>query len=302
MIKELANELGFRECYVLPNEKYDDWERRRESGAFHKGTEYIKADPTEAYKGKNVLLILLWPYSPYEEQLYSAYYTASNASYHAMTSFVWQLRAKGLEAEKADVPMRHILASHGIGRTLKSALLYIPPYGTRFCLQAVAIRLEEFELSKPMEVSGCLDCGLCSKACPNAAIGEDGFDFHRCIRAGISCTPIPEWTMERMSSYLGCEVCQGVCPLNADIKPIPAPDELKEAFRIERLLSGDVQDAERLCGKNMSKKQRFVTHAAVLAGNYERVDCLPRLKELAEDESTNESCKAACGFAIGKLT
>lgn len=64
----------------------------------------------------------------------------------------------------------------------------------------------------------CGECNACAKACPGGAISADGLDYKKCVsyltQKKEDLTP---WEKKIMAGSLyGCDICQNVCPFNAD--------------------------------------------------------------------------------------
>ena len=280
-LSELVKRAGFAAGHLLPVPRYDEWTRRRASGAFAPQTDWIEGDALTAYPWANGLLLLFWPYAPLApDAILSGYYPASNQSYHAMRALREALAAEGVRTERAAVPVKTILVDWGLGTRLDNDLIYVPDFGTRFVIQALMAALPEEALEytpkgKPFEA--CIHCKRCQEACPGGAISAKGYDWHRCLRAYEEGPDMPPWVMERMTCFLGCEVCQNVCPLNHFMRPRPMTEAETAAFDLEKLLSGDLQPALALVGKNMRKGGKLIAQAAVLAANQKRTDLLPLL-------------------------
>ena len=285
-LSELVQNAGFRAGYLLPVPQYEEWTRRRASGAFAPEADWIEGDAAAAWPWANALLLLIWPYAPFApDAVLSGYYPASNQSYHAMQALAKALAQAGVRAQRAAVPVKTILVEHGLGTCLDSDLIYIPGCGTRFVIQALMVALPEEDLQftpKQAPFGACIHCKRCQYACPGGAISPRGYDWRRCLRAYEDGSDMPEWVMEKLTCLLGCEVCQNVCPLNHFIRPRPMSAEEAEAFRLEKLLSGDMKLALSIIGKNMKKGGKLTAQAAVLAANQKRTDLLPLLDQQAE--------------------
>ncbi len=302
-LAELIKDAGFAAGYLLPVPQYEEWTRRRASGAFAPQTDWIEGDAAAAYPWANGLLMLLWPYTPLApDAILSGYYPASNQSYHAMRSLREKLAEEGVRTERAAVPVKTILVDWGIGTRLDNDLIFVPGFGTRFVIQALMVSLPEEALAytpKRAPFEACIHCRRCELACPGGAIAFRGFDWHRCLRAYEEGPDMPEWVMERMTCLLGCEVCQNVCPLNHFMRPRPMTRAEEDAFALEKLLFGDLNPALDIIGKNMKKGGKLTAQAAVLAANQKRTDLLPLLE--AQAQMANGPLKDTLQWAISHL-
>ena len=286
-LSELTKQAGFGAGYLLPVPQYEEWTRRRASGAFAPEADWIEGDPAAAWPWANGLLLLIWPYAPYVSDAgVSGYYPASNESYHAMVALKEALGKEGVRAERAAVPVKSLLVEWGIGARLMSDLIFIPGLGTRFVIQGLMVALPEEELvftPKRASFEACIHCKRCQNACPGGAIGPEGYEWRRCLRAYEDGSAMPAWVMEKMTCLLGCEVCQDVCPLNHFIRPRPVTEGERSAFDLKKLIAGDIQPALEIIGKNMKKGGKLTAQAAVLAANQKRTDLLPLLEAKAAE-------------------
>ena len=302
-LEELVKNRGFRAGYLVPVPQYEEWTRRRASGAFAPEADWIEGDPAAAWPWANGLLLLIWPYAPYAPDAgLSGYYPASNQSYHAMMGLREALKAAGVQAERAAVPVKSLLVEWGLAACLDSDMLYMPGLGTRFVIQALMVSLPEEELAftpkqTPFEV--CIHCKRCRNACPGGAISPNGYDWRKCLRAYEDGPKMPAWVMEKFTCFLGCEVCQDVCPLNHFIRPRPVSSAEAEAFDLGRLIAGDIRPALSLIGKNMKKGGKLTAQAAVLAANQKRTDLLPLLE--AQAQKADGPLKETLLWAISHL-
>ena len=160
------------------------------------------------------------------------------------------------------------------------------------------IDLPEAEFT-PVQVQDepfCAKCHACEKACPSRAISDKGYDYAKCARAYMGGDPMEDWIMDAMTSILGCELCQSICPYNREIEPVL---DVPEAFALERLLSGDVKPALEIVGANLNKDGRLIQHACVMAAKQGRKDLLPLIEKLLEDR--REGVRVAAAYAVKRL-
>ena len=281
---QLAKELGFAACFVFAPDPFPQYERRRNDGALHTNGLQLSANPQSDFPWANAIVTLLRTYRPYAAGVpLSGYYESSNHTYHAATTLLERLNERGLRAERVYVPVRELLLRNHAGVALKNGLTAVPPYGTRFTVQTLAVHLPDCsytECALPAEKTLCDTCTLCEKACPSGAIGCDGYDFHQCMRAFMRKDVMPEWVMARMTTMLGCEQCQNACPYNREVG---TKRNLPDAFAYEKLLRHDLAEALSLVGTNQKSGGRIEAHAAILAAREGRTDLLPLIEALMAD-------------------
>ncbi len=134
-------------------------------------------------------------------------------------------------------PLKAYAAAAGLSR-LKNTLSYHEGFGSYFVMQAIAVN-EKGERREKYGEDLCKDCTKCIKACPTGAIlPEGGIDRTKCIRDNV---PVRELIPEHMraaakTGYIGCGICQAVCPLNHGIKKIAPSAEMKNALDISAIL------------------------------------------------------------------
>ena len=102
-----------------------------------------------------------------------------------------------------------------------------------------------------------------------------------------------DWVMDALTSILGCELCQSVCPYNRTIEPIT---DMPDAFRLEKLLSGEIKPALRIVGTNLKKNGRLQQHACVVAAKQGRTDLVPLIENLLDDP--REAVRVAADYAL----
>ena len=299
-ILQLATEYGFSGCFVFTTEPFCYYERRLKNGALHSAARELTIDLKEASPWANALIALIYPYRPYTDDIpVSGNYPSSNASYHASAALMKRLKAAGVRAERAEVPVREMLLRSGVGSPLKNGLTYLPGFGTRYSVQTILADLPEpaYTPTKEPEPVRCDGCHACERICPSKAISEAGYDFQSCARAYMGGEPMEDWVMDALSCILGCELCQKVCPYNLGIEPIA---EQPEAFRLEELLRGNVKPALEIVGKNLNSQGRIVQHACVVAAKQNRTDLIPLIEPLTNDP--REGVRVAAAYALKHLS
>lgn len=298
-VQNLATEYGFSECFVFTTEPFRYYERRLNSGALHSAARELTIDIQAKEPWANALLALIYPYRPYTDDIpVSGNYPSSNASYHAARALIKQLKAAGIRAQRAEVPVREMLLRSGVGSPLKNGLTYLPVFGTRYSVQTVLVDLPEpvYTPTKEPEPVRCAGCHACERICPSKAISDAGYDFRACARAYMGGDPMEDWVMDALNCMLGCELCQKICPYNMGIEPIA---EQPDAFRLEELLQGNVKPALEIVGKNLNKQGRLIQHACVVTAKQKRTDLIPLIEPLTSDP--REGVRVAATYALKQL-
>ena len=59
-LTELLQQAGFAAGYLLPVPQYEEWTRRRASGAFAPEADWLEGDARAAYPWANGVLLLIW--------------------------------------------------------------------------------------------------------------------------------------------------------------------------------------------------------------------------------------------------
>lgn len=254
-ILKTARGLGFARGYALPPEPLEQWREDVMRAGQDEDARGLVSDPAAEYPGIKCILLLVYAYRPFPMgERIPAYYLASQQSYLAAVELCRRLQEEGYTAERIHVPARALALQNGIGAPGKNGLLYLDEFGSRIVLQTVATdACGPQPVRKECSVAACNSCGACAAACPAGAIdAENGLTPIKCLRYHMKKPPFPQWVEERMPGYLGCEICQSVCPNNAHL-PIAEPEEsVRAAFAEERLLSGNASAARKLTGKNLS--------------------------------------------------
>ena len=251
-LKRLARSLGFKEVFLLPPPELPA----------HDDEPHIVWNTADLPWVKAAAL-LVWAYRPYpKEERIPSYYINSNLSYHASVALAKRLETEGASVLRCEVPIKQLAVKYGVGIPLKSSLIAVPPFGTRIAFQSMLLGEpfcpEEYSCG---EKSFCDTCRACENACPAHAITADGYDVNKCMRHYMDGADYPDWVYGIQRTHLGCEVCQQVCPMNAALGFDEPTDEMREAFELTRLASGDAKAARLLVGKNITGHGKLTKEA-----------------------------------------
>lgn len=280
---------------MLKLHKLDAWHKY--SALYGTGCAMPHDLPT-AYPDAKAAALLIWAYAPYENGGHiSAYYPASNASYHASKAVEAELNAAGIAAERAFIPARALCIANGVGHQGKNGLLSIAPYGTRIALETLLVYSHiEPDAEQVCAESGCPEgCTACISACPMGAITKNGLNVTRCMRY-IMNSGYTEEIWQKQQTFLGCEICQAVCPKNARLKKLPVPDAMAEAFELKRLIAGNAKAARMIAGKNITGNGRLTMEAIAFAAR--EGQCEAEIRACLS--SPFEQVRAAAKWALNK--
>ncbi len=159
--------------------------------------------------------------------------------------------------DSAPVRERFLAERAGVGKCTRSGMLYVPGAGTRVFLAEILWTHPVPEILRPILEDPCADCQLCQRACPGAAIRGDGsVDARKCLSYLTieHKAELPDG-LRLPGRIYGCDVCTGVCPLNA--QPSPALPEFRLSPRLKEI------DAETLENMGSSAFRRMCAHSAI---------------------------------------
>ncbi len=259
--ERLANALGFARVYFTKPMRFD----------FISGNEHnLVLDAKNAFPFASCIAVLVYTYASFnKDERIPAYYLASNAAYHACKELMAELKQLGIHAERADIPLKSQLLSAGVGVRCKNSLVALSGYGTRIVLQALAIDVLE-PLAYGESDKECGKCTACIVACPALAIGENGLNVSKCMRAFMETADPPDWVKQLQRTYIGCEICQYACPRNAEIESkVPSKEQI-EAFDTHKLIAGETKKARDLVGRNMTSNGKLTAEAISMAARDEK--------------------------------
>lgn len=258
-IEELSRQYGFERVFFTALRRFD-------LGANEYG---LLEDAIAEFPWASCMGVFVYPYAPFsKDERISAYYLASNSAYHAFKKLLAELKETGMRAEKAYIPVKLQLEAEGIAYRGLNSLISIEPYGTRVILLTAALEGVAPDAARTAAAPHrCDKCGACIAECPTHAITEAGLNAHRCMRYHMNSANHPDYIRDIQRYYIGCEICQFACHLNASVEHIEPGPQVKEAFDTLRLISGDTARARALAGKNLTGGGKLTAEAIAFAAN-----------------------------------
>ena len=195
----------------------------------------VREDPSKMLDNCLTVISLAFPYPSGKPRTKDGFYVARYAApadqdYHSrLRSLCRKLIALIEEAypgaksrvcvDSAPVMERSLAAAAGLGFIGKNNLLIIPGHGSFFYLAEI-FTTAPIPFGKPRPVHGqCGLCYLCVESCPTGALeGPFLIDAARCLsyltleyRGTIS----DDFSKKMGKGFLGCDLCQEVCPFNS---------------------------------------------------------------------------------------
>ena len=201
----------------------------------------------------------------------SPYYIASNRGYHAAKKLQKYIIEAGFGAEHDTMRSAKQYALKSGGFIGRNGFYYHESFGSLVSIQVVftdAVQPDDDVFGE----NRCTACGACEAACPSGAVA----DITECLRYHSNLT-VPEHLRGGLYQMLGCELCQYACPLNSKQEQQPVQ------FKTLELLGGlHLEELQELAGKNMARKQRILSQAALYSANTMQKDTVHLLKELSQ--------------------
>jgi len=189
----------------------------------------------------------------------------------------------------------------GLGWIGKNTMLINPALGSYFMLGELLTDLD-LPPDEPFIADRCGSCDRCMVACPtDAIVAERSLDARRCISyLTIELKgSIPEDLRSAIGTRVfGCDICQEVCPWNAEVsappqgpfglapgRPVPPSDMVAWSTELLDLDEGDFQT--RYEGTALSRPGRdgLLRNLAVGLGNAGDREAFPVLQRMAGDRS-----------------
>jgi epoxyqueuosine reductase len=138
------------------------------------------------------------------------------------------LKARGLRAEKLDLPNRAAACRAGLGFIGKNTMFYAHGVGSYVGIRCIGTDWRPAECAPGEEQVAhpvCKSCNKCVEACPTQAIHPEGYRINplKCVSFLNRHADEPHKEtppdVSRLKGWLyGCEICQDVCPLNVKVR------------------------------------------------------------------------------------
>lgn len=141
--------------------------------------------------------------------------------------------------DNSPIPEVFAAAVSGLGVVGRNGLLINETYGSWVFIGEIVTDLNID--CKPIEIRKCIECNKCVESCPGNALDLALINREKCIsflsQKKGELSQEQKDLLKKIGSVWGCDICQEVCPMNAQIKITP----LLEFFEAARpnLKKGD---------------------------------------------------------------
>lgn len=125
--------------------------------------------------------------------------------------------------DNSPLPEVEVAVTCGLGVIGDNGLLITPTFGSWVFIGAIVTNAA-IE-TKNHKIKPCLQCGACRAYCPNQAITAEGINTQQCLshitQKKDELTKEEQRLIKQTGIYWGCDICQEVCPMNANAKVTP---------------------------------------------------------------------------------
>jgi len=247
-------------------------------------------------------IVLGLSYQPFDETGLDAYYLATQEMYRQSYEMQNELRSKGAYARVVnDVSLRDLAFKSGLATILGiNQMAMRDDCGSWLVLGAIETDDKETVASAKntvvQKVDKCIDCGECVRECPTGALGYNGeFDATLCLRSYQCGDVVPPEIADKIGKrFLGCEICQAVCPHNFHVPSVPVPQDVADALKNS---IHTIAPFKKLIGVNYARAKYLTANSITYAANTFNKDALPKLKSMTSDEKYGEMAR----WAIKKI-
>ncbi|MDR1138528.1 MAG: 4Fe-4S dicluster domain-containing protein [Clostridiales bacterium] len=233
-------------------------------------------------------IVLGYSYLPYQDCGLDAYYLATQSMYKLSKDIQSQLRNNGSYAQIVnDVSLRTLAFCSGLCTIWGiNQMAMREDSGSYIVLGAIEtddVGVVRNATGEYIEASTkCMDCKLCVDKCPTRAIGINGeFDPNKCLRKFQSGGVMPIEIADLMGAkFLGCDICQAVCPHNRDIQRIQAPQYVQQALYNS---INTIRPFRDIIGANYARPKYLTVNSIVYSAHSKYTHAIPSLHKLSQD-------------------
>jgi epoxyqueuosine reductase len=222
-------------------------------------------------KNYNTAWLALWKYPrPLQKKQEPIAAFAHGKDYHLTIGAIlqgWAQQVSGQPfVDSMPIAERELAAMAGLGFIGKNTMLINPKFGSAFFIGGILFTMDNGQWTMDNYSESCSSCRKCIDACPNKALTEDGFlDARRCA-SYLTIEHRGEFTEEQKKfakhSIFGCDICQRICPYNAqhlsETEPYFSPDESewkKKTIKETPLWRAGTKNLKRNATELLSKQQ-----------------------------------------------
>ncbi len=300
-----ANELGFVAAGIMQVKPLQDKKTRAwlnkdyhaDMQFFHRHLP-LREDLTRLLPNARSVISVTIPYpnTPDEKSKYFSAYSRCLDYHNYIRDLLTKLALHLSEydnlicVDDKPVPERYVAQKAGVGWIGKNGCVIVPGYGSR-------VLLGEIITTAPLDATpelkdNCGDCRLCINNCPTMALQDDGtIDCRRCLSYLTieNRVEIPaDYSKSMTEMIFGCDRCLAICPHNnTSHTGIPLlPDDIfaDDITEYLSLSPGDYKRRFQNSSIFRAKRSGFIRNILIYLMNTNRVDALPAINKLTEDD------------------
>lgn len=206
------------------------------------------------------------------------------------------------------LPERKLAVLAGIAWRGKSGNVFVEGCGSYAALGEI-VTDARLPGSEPIEIDRCGDCAMCMLACPTGAITAPGVvDAARCLSQLTQASgEAPREMRKAMGDRIyGCDICQEVCPQNAQVESVSPefaaevfPGPCPELVPLIDLSAAEFRERVRDSSIGWIRRTRIRRNAAIAAGNLRCGSAVPALDRMLRD--TDPMLRAQAAWSLGMI-
>lgn len=249
--------LGIEKVGIAPPGPYKDYEKiwqdriqKNHITGLEEKNIALRTDARETLESAQSVIVCLFPYFIGDQENTNISISSYSLDYHSICKAKLERIGKFLKeqilnfeykafVDNGPLSERHIAYLAGLGYIGLNSNFISDQYGS-YVFIGYIINNYAFELDHPVKQS-CMRCGQCIRSCPGGAISGDCSINPRLCRSFITqkkgeLTKEEIEILQKDDLIYGCDICQEVCPHNANI-PLTPIEELKQNIKCNIELS-----------------------------------------------------------------